>query len=182
MDQKFKFGGTIGYGDSYLEVWFRHFKVFRLHAILYDAAEAVRAHSGRGPDYCHVIGQGQNSYFLGHVTGLLFCLYVKLFLPSNSKSVDLWSSMSCIVLGIELTDKNVINELEISIDVKVLGYSFCPPKNEPTKQAFWCTPNLHGKLCNNGHLITVSFQTFFPELWRINTLQKEQKNARFSAI
>ena len=43
VDQNFKFGGTIGYGDSYLEFLIRHFKVFRLHAILHDAAWAVRA-------------------------------------------------------------------------------------------------------------------------------------------
>ena len=55
MDQKFKFGGTIGYGDPYLEFLFRHFKVFRLHAILHDAPRAVRAHSGRGPGYCYKI-------------------------------------------------------------------------------------------------------------------------------
>ena len=44
MNQKIKFGGTIGYGDSYLEFVFRHFKVFRLHAILQDAAGAVQVH------------------------------------------------------------------------------------------------------------------------------------------
>ena len=49
MDQNFKLGGTIGHGDSYLEFLFRHFKVFGLHAILHDAAEALRAHSGEGP-------------------------------------------------------------------------------------------------------------------------------------
>ena len=38
MDQKIKFGGTIGYGNSYLEFLFCHFKVFRLHAILHGAA------------------------------------------------------------------------------------------------------------------------------------------------
>ena len=48
MDQKFIFGGTIGYVGLYLEFLFRHFKVFRLHATLDDAAEAVRAHSGKG--------------------------------------------------------------------------------------------------------------------------------------
>ena len=42
MDQKYIFGGTIGYGNSYLELLFRHFKIFRLHAILHDAAGAVR--------------------------------------------------------------------------------------------------------------------------------------------
>ena len=88
MDQKYKFGGTIGYGDSYLEFFFRHFKVFRLHAILHDAAGAVRAHSGKGPGYCYMIGRGPNSCLLGHVTELLFCLNVKIFLPSIFNSVD----------------------------------------------------------------------------------------------
>ena len=88
MDQKYKFGGTIGYGDSYLEFLFRRFKVFRLHAILHDAAGAVRAHSGKGPAYCYMIGRGPNSCLLAHLTGLLFCLYVKKFRPSIFNSVD----------------------------------------------------------------------------------------------
>ena len=88
MDQKFIFGGTIGYGNSYFGILFRHFKVFRLHAILHDAAGAVRAHSGKGPGYCYIIRRGPNSCLLGHVTGLLFCLYVKIFLPSIFNSVD----------------------------------------------------------------------------------------------
>ena len=49
MDQKVECGGTISYGDSYLEFLFRDFKVLRLHAILNDAAGAVRAQSGKGP-------------------------------------------------------------------------------------------------------------------------------------
>ena len=48
MDQKFKFGGLIGYGNSYLDSVFRYSNVFRLHAILHDAAGAVRAQSGKG--------------------------------------------------------------------------------------------------------------------------------------
>ena len=60
MDQKFNFGGTIGYGDSYLELLFRRFKLFRLIEILHDAAGAVRAHIGRGPGYCYKIGRGPN--------------------------------------------------------------------------------------------------------------------------
>ena len=88
MDQKFKFGGNIGYGDSYLVFLFHYFKVFRLHTMLHDAAGAVRAHSGKGPGYCYMIGRGPNSCLLGHVTGLLFCLYVKLFLPSIFNSLD----------------------------------------------------------------------------------------------
>ena len=72
MDQKFKFGGLIGYGNSYLVSVFCYSKVFKLHEILHDAAGAVRAHSGKGPGYCYMIARGPNSCLLGHVTGLLF--------------------------------------------------------------------------------------------------------------
>ena len=58
MDQKFNFNEVFGYGDLYLEFLFRHFKVFRLH----DAAGAVRAHSGKDPGYCYMIGREPNSY------------------------------------------------------------------------------------------------------------------------
>ena len=88
MNQKFKFGGLIGYENSYLDSVFRYSKVFRLHAILHDAARAVRSHTGKGPGYCYMIGRGPNLSFLGHVTGLLFCLYVKIFLISTFNSVD----------------------------------------------------------------------------------------------
>ena len=88
MEQKIPFGGLIGYGNSYLDSIFRYSKVFRLHAILHDAAGAVRAQKGKGPDYCYMIGRGPNSCLLGHVTGLLLCLYVKIFLPSIFTSVD----------------------------------------------------------------------------------------------
>ena len=121
LDQKCKFGGTIGYGNSYLEILFRHFKKFRLHAILHDAAGAVRVLSGKGPGYCYMIGRGRNSSLLGHVTGLLFCLYVKIFLPSIFNSVDFWNSMCCIVLDIELTEKNLIKELGLYFDGSVQG-------------------------------------------------------------
>ena len=136
LDQKFKFGGTIGYWDSFLKFLFRHFKVFRLHAKHHDAPGAVRAHSGKGPGYCCMTARGPNSCFLGHVTGLLFCLYVKLFLPSLFNSVDFWSSMSCIVLDIELADINVNKGLGVFSGANVQGYSFRHPKktNPRSKQ------------------------------------------------
>ena len=49
MDQKFTFGGFIGNGNSCLDSVFRYFKVFKLHAILHDAAGAIRSQSGKGP-------------------------------------------------------------------------------------------------------------------------------------
>ena len=88
MDQKYKFGGLNGYGNCYLDSVFRYSKVFRLHAILHDAGGALRSHTGKGPGYCYIIGRGPNSCLLGHVTGLLFCLYEKIFLPSIFNSVN----------------------------------------------------------------------------------------------
>ena len=61
MDQNFKLGGLIGYENSCVDSVFRYSKVFRLHAILHNAAGAVRAHSGKGPGYCYMIDRGPNS-------------------------------------------------------------------------------------------------------------------------
>ena len=38
MDKELPFGGLIGYGNSYLDSILCYSKVFRLHAILHDAA------------------------------------------------------------------------------------------------------------------------------------------------
>ena len=153
LDQNFEFAGTIGYGNSYLEFLFRHFNVFRPHTLLHDAAGALRVHSGKRLDCCYVIGHWPNSCLLGHVTGVLFCFYVRLFLPSFFNSVGFWSSMYCIVLDIDLADENVFKELGVFCDGKVQGYAFRPPKKyKLTKPAFWCTRNLHGIACNSGRL------------------------------
>ena len=53
--------------------------------------------------------------------------------------------MSCIVLDIELTEKNIIKELGLLIDGSVQRVSFCPPKTFKTnKQTTWNTRYLHG--------------------------------------
>ena len=88
MDQKLKIGGLIGYGNFYLDSVFCYSIVLRLHAMLHDATGTVRLHSVKGPGYCYMIGRGPNSCLLGQVTGLLFCLHVKLFLPSVFNSAD----------------------------------------------------------------------------------------------
>ena len=111
MDQKFPFGGLIGYGNSYLASISCYSKVFRLHAILHDAAWAVRSHIGKGSGYCYMIGRRPKSCLLGHVIGLLFCLYVKIIIPATFNSVDFRNSMSLIVLDIELPEKNIIKEM-----------------------------------------------------------------------
>ena len=87
MDQKFKSGRTLVMGTR-TWIFFHHFKVFILHAILQDAAGAVRAQSGKVAGYRYMIGRGPISCLLNQVIGLLFCLYGKLFPPSVFNSVD----------------------------------------------------------------------------------------------
>ena len=61
--------------------------------------------------------------------------------------------MSCIVLDIELTVKNIIKELGLYIDGSVQGFSFCTPKSfKPSKQTTWNTSHLHGIAWSSGKL------------------------------
>ena len=82
MDQKFHFGGLIGFGNSSMDYFFAKSKIFSLHAILHDSAGSVKYTTKKGPGYCYVAPSLPNSCFLGHVTGLFFCLYVKIFASS----------------------------------------------------------------------------------------------------
>ena len=82
-----------------------------------------------------------------------FCIYLKLLLASIFNSVDFRSSLSSLVLGIELADENVIKVSGVSIDKIVQEYSFRPPmKYKPTKKTVWCTRNLHRIECESGRL------------------------------
>ena len=171
MDQNYKFGGLIGYGNSRLDSAFRYSKVLRLHAILHDAAGAVRAHCGKVPGYCYMIGRGQTFCLLCHVTGLLFCLYVKLFLTSIFKSVDFWSSMFLMVVDTELTEKNINKELGLFVDGSLKGFSFCPPKTfKPNKQTTWNTRHLHGSAWRTGKLDYEKLFAVFYDIKVMNTV------------
>ena len=74
------FGGIIGIGDSKLEPLFFRFKVMRLHAILHDASGYMRRRYGIGPGYCYILNNFPfNCCMLGHISGLLYCVYIKNF-------------------------------------------------------------------------------------------------------
>ena len=61
--------------------------------------------------------------------------------------------MSCIVLDVELTEKNIIKELGLFIDGSVQGFSFCPPKTfKLNKRTTWNTRHLHGIAWSGGKL------------------------------
>ena len=82
MDQKISFGVLIGYGNSCMDYFFAKSKVFRLHAILHDAAGSGKSSIYRGRGYCYVLPRFPSSCFLSHLTGLFFYLYVKIFASS----------------------------------------------------------------------------------------------------
>ena len=118
-----------------------------------------------------MIGRGPNCYLLGHVTGLLFCLYVKIFIPSILKLIDFWISMSLIALDIELTEKNVIKELGLFIDGSVRGFSFCPPKIfKPNKQTTWKKSHPHGIAWSSGKL---EYEKLFAVFYDIKVMNAE---------
>ena len=79
--------------------------------------------------------------------------------------------MSCIVLDIELTEKNVIKELELFIDGSVQGFSFCPSKTfKPNKQTTWNTKHLHGIAWSSGKL---DYEKLFAVFYDIKVMNAE---------
>ena len=79
--------------------------------------------------------------------------------------------MSCIVLGIELTEQNVLKELGLFIDGSVQGFSFCPPKSfKPNKQTTWNTKHLHGIAWSSGKL---DYEKLFAVFYDIKVMNAE---------
>ena len=79
--------------------------------------------------------------------------------------------MSCIVLDIELTEKNVIKELGLFIDGSVQGFSLCPPKTcKPNKQTTWNTKHLHGIAWSSGKL---DYEKLFAVFYDIKVMNAE---------
>ena len=60
--------GLIGCGYSCMVHLFANSKVFKLHAILHDAAGSVKSTTYKGPGYCYLLPRFPSSCFLGHVT------------------------------------------------------------------------------------------------------------------
>ena len=79
--------------------------------------------------------------------------------------------MSCIVLDIELTEKNIIKELGLFIDGYVQGFSFFPPKTfKPNKQTTWNTRHLHGIAWSSGKL---DYEKLFAVFYDIKVMNAE---------
>ena len=79
--------------------------------------------------------------------------------------------MSCIVLDIELTEKNIIKELGLYIDASVQGFSFCPPKSfKPNQQTTWNTSHRHGTAWSSGKL---EYEKLFGVFYDIKVMNAE---------
>ena len=79
--------------------------------------------------------------------------------------------MSLIVLDIELTEKNIIKELELFIDGSVQGFSFYPPKIfKPIKQTTWNTSHLHAIAWSSGKL---EYEKLFAIFYDIKVMNAE---------
>ena len=79
--------------------------------------------------------------------------------------------MSLIVLDMELTEKNIIKELGLSIDGPIQGFSFCPPKTfKPNKQTTWNTRHLHGIAWSSGKL---DYEKLFSIFYDIKLMNAE---------
>ena len=75
------YGGLIGIVDSSLDKYLKDSKILRLHAILHDAAGFVDEVYNTGPTYCYMLPWKCNSSLIGHLSGITFCLFVKLTRP-----------------------------------------------------------------------------------------------------
>ena len=98
-------------------------KVFRLKAkLLLDAAGALLSQKCTETVSCHLIGPGPKWCLLDDAARQLFCLYVKLILPSIFNSVRFRDSMYCLVIEVRRAVGSNFRKLIVFIDDNVQGY------------------------------------------------------------
>ena len=73
------YSGLIGIDNSLLDNYFKSFKILRLHAILNDASGFIAEYSHIGPGYSYLLPCPITNEYLGHITRLAVCLFVKTF-------------------------------------------------------------------------------------------------------
>ena len=77
--------------DTELPVWINFFaisEVFRLQAIVHDAAGSVKSSTYKRTGDCYTSPRFPSSCSLGHVSGLFFCIYVKIIALSEYALFD----------------------------------------------------------------------------------------------
>ena len=91
VNERAPFGGIIGIGNSKLENIFGNFKIFKLHAVLLDAAGFMRTNYSKGPGYIYFSNRFNclNSCLLGHVSGIVYCVYISTVLRKIYNKIDI---------------------------------------------------------------------------------------------
>ena len=68
--------------SSSLDKYLNDSKILPLHAILHDAAGFVQEAYNTGPTYCYMLPRKGSNSLIGHLSGITFCLDVKMTKPS----------------------------------------------------------------------------------------------------
>ena len=76
------YGGIIGIDNSSVDKYLKISKVLRLHAILHDAGGFIYERYKQRPGYSYMLPWKSSNCFSGHLSGIFFCLYLKVFHPS----------------------------------------------------------------------------------------------------
>ena len=76
------YGGIIGIDNSSFDKYLKVSKVLRLHAILHDAGGFIYEIYNQGPGCSYMLPWKSSNCFSGHLSGRLFCLFLKIFHPS----------------------------------------------------------------------------------------------------
>ena len=92
VNVKSPFSGLIGVDDSRLERKFFFSEIMRMHAVLHDPSGFMKRYSNEGPGYIYVLGTHSpelfNTCFLGHITGVFYCCFLKVVDRKFFKSFD----------------------------------------------------------------------------------------------
>ena len=76
------YGVIIGIDNSSVDKYLKISSVLRLHAILQDAGGFLYEIYNQGPGYSYMLPWKSSNCFSGHLSGILFCLFLKIFHPS----------------------------------------------------------------------------------------------------
>ena len=74
------YGGIIGTDNSSVDKYLKISKVLRLHAILHDAGGFIYEIYNQGPGYSYMLPWKSSNCFSGYFSGILSCLYIKVFI------------------------------------------------------------------------------------------------------
>ena len=146
-------GGLIGIDNSSLDKYLKVSKILRLHAFLHDAGGFIFGTYNQGPGYTYMLPWISSNCFSGHLSGIFFCLYIKIFHLSIFSLIVMLSSKT-VVLDVEgFRQRNeifIVKEFGICSEDYLDCVSFLPPTSlceftTQQQQSFgWLRAKLHG--------------------------------------